>query len=407
MSEKRPDFIRMLQRAEAELQSARPTPALDQRVLRSPRVSAWGPLLAVAAGALLIVLLLPDRAPNPASGSGGSAITFSPARCAPERMSATLRLSKGCQANLEELGLTLDAVALSVLKNTSNGVQLVQGEVRVQTQPIERSEPITMFAAGAQIRFSSTELILKAQGGAGGLRVLGGRAMLREPSKNAKEDWLERTQSRSWGQRAAIGAAPAPKAPSSQAVNRAPKPKVRTPVLREPARKSVRKKPVSASRPKTRPLPSEMNTGVKNKAPPSSSMESKDTPEIPRPKPVAKSGRVPPAPQWEQQAPQRWSLAQTNAAVQRVTLLRAQRHYAHAAALIAKLLKAPLDPEAAQVLSYERGDLLETKLSNPKQACVHWRAHRARFGRGRYAQSVQEKLKKCAAMETARPPGGE
>ncbi len=306
--------------------------------------------------------------------------------------------------------MTLDALELSVLKNTSAGVQLVQGEVRVQTKPIERSEPITMFAAGAQIRFSSTELILKAQGGAGGLRVLGGRAMLREPSRNAKEDWLERTQSRSWGQRAALGSAPAPKATPSQAVNRAPKPKVRTPVLREPARKSVRKKPVSASRPKTRPLPSEVNTGLKDNAP-SNPKEPKDTPEIPRPKPVAKTvaktGRVPPAPQWEQQAPQRWSLAQTNAAVQRVTLLRAQRHYAHAAALIAKLLDAPLDPEAAQVLSYERGDLLETKLSNPKQACAHWRAHRARFGQGRYAQIVQEKLKKCAAMETARPPGGE
>ncbi len=81
--------------------------------------------------------------------------------------------------------------------------------------------------------------------------------------------------------------------------------------------------------------------------------------------------------------------------MEQVTILRANRRYQRAARLIAQLLEAPLESQAAEVLSFERGELLEKKLAAPGEACRHWRAHQRRFGPGRYGPQVDAYLQAC------------
>ncbi|MCK6547250.1 hypothetical protein L6R52_15470, partial [Myxococcota bacterium] len=80
---------------------------------------------------------------------------------------------------------------------------------------------------------------------------------------------------------------------------------------------------------------------------------------------------------------------------ERVTTLIAEGRAGEAAALITTLLEAPIDARTAEVLSFELGLLLEKKLGDDDGACRHWRAHRARFGAGRYGDALAEAEARC------------
>ncbi len=84
--------------------------------------------------------------------------------------------------------------------------------------------------------------------------------------------------------------------------------------------------------------------------------------------------------------------------IEQVARLRAQKRYTEAVDVLRRAENARTwDRRTAQVLSYERGEILERHLSqgDPSAACAHWARHQARFGEGRYARAVtaaQERL---------------
>jgi hypothetical protein len=77
--------------------------------------------------------------------------------------------------------------------------------------------------------------------------------------------------------------------------------------------------------------------------------------------------------------------------VAQVVALRSQGRYSEALALVDELVNSALDPRSHEVLSYERGSLLE-HLGRHRAACRHWEHHAARFSRGRYAAAVERTL---------------
>jgi RNA polymerase sigma-70 factor (ECF subfamily) len=107
-----------------------------------------------------------------------------------------------------------------------------------------------------------------------------------------------------------------------------------------------------------------------------------------------RSPELPPMDAPERPAAQ-WSAEQTERAVERVTELRSKGQYAEAASLIASLIDAPVDTRTAEVLSFERGEILERKLSRTAEACAHWRFHAARFPTGRYQTALDAALLRC------------
>jgi hypothetical protein len=74
-----------------------------------------------------------------------------------------------------------------------------------------------------------------------------------------------------------------------------------------------------------------------------------------------------------------------------VVALRSQGRFDEALALVNELGSAPLDPRSHEVLSYERGSLLE-RLGRHEAACLHWRRHAVRFPAGRYSAAVERTL---------------
>lgn len=95
-------------------------------------------------------------------------------------------------------------------------------------------------------------------------------------------------------------------------------------------------------------------------------------------------------------APKTWSDERTAKEVARVSDYRARGEFDRAAALIVELLEAPIDQRSAEVLSFERGELLEHKLDRRADACAHWRAHAQRFHGGRYRHEIDAAIERCA-----------
>lgn len=100
-------------------------------------------------------------------------------------------------------------------------------------------------------------------------------------------------------------------------------------------------------------------------------------------------------------AAEAWSEARTAEEVARVSDHRARGEFDRAASLIAELLDAPIDHRSAEVLSFERGELLEHKLDRRAEACAHWRAHAARFSDGRYRREIEAAIERCTGNSPA------
>lgn len=74
--------------------------------------------------------------------------------------------------------------------------------------------------------------------------------------------------------------------------------------------------------------------------------------------------------------------------VDRVAQLRAQRQYQAAVTLLRDALAQRWDRRTREVLSYELGTILSTRLDDQTAACRHWAEHRQRFPSGRYARAI-------------------
>lgn len=85
-----------------------------------------------------------------------------------------------------------------------------------------------------------------------------------------------------------------------------------------------------------------------------------------------------------------------------VMRLRSLGHYAEALRTLKKLEQSLTDPRSREVLSFEKGKLLE-RLHGKNAACRHWQAHGRRYPRGRYQAALE--TKDCAKETTPRPVG--
>jgi len=99
--------------------------------------------------------------------------------------------------------------------------------------------------------------------------------------------------------------------------------------------------------------------------------------------------------------PARWSKERIDEEVAAASHARAEGHYDEARARLTKLLRAPVGEPVAEIMSFELGGLLESKLGDPVAACGHWRAHQRRFPGGQYMKPVGDRLNDCPSGNSA------
>lgn len=85
----------------------------------------------------------------------------------------------------------------------------------------------------------------------------------------------------------------------------------------------------------------------------------------------------------------------------RVQRLRSNGRYDEALRALPELNSDSLDDDDREVLSYEKGTLLERSGRNDA-ACQHWEAHARTYPRGSYRELVNARLSRCASVS----PGG-
>lgn len=104
---------------------------------------------------------------------------------------------------------------------------------------------------------------------------------------------------------------------------------------------------------------------------------------------------VPPAPEPaapREKAPKtaRVTDQELQARLAEIDRLRLQQRYASLAKAIAALLPDVHDSSLRESLSYELGDVLTHRQSEPRRACAHWADHLRRYPNGRYTSAIAE-----------------
>lgn len=287
------DFARAWGELERDLE-AHPSPDFDRRLAsklegpRPPPTLAWASAAAVVGAAAYLLLAGAPEPPAP-SAQRSAEVRFSAARCAPERLSATLDLPIGCGLTLPGEGVELYAESPAKLVHTDRGVRLRAGVVRFEIAP-RRSSPFVVLVSGGRIEVHGTVFTVTEAGPAGRVELVSGRIDLVDPAGRRRT--LEPGESARW--------------------------------------------------------------------------------------------------------PRRLSVEELDRAVAEVSRLRRAGEAQQAAARIEALDVPGLDPGAAEVLSYERGLILQDDLREARAACAHWRRHATRFGDGRYAERVSAALEACS-----------
>lgn len=368
------DFVKAWREADRALAEVRPSRALDARVQASlsdtGRGWTWAGAAATAALAIALLVLFagekveprgdrptPELAAAPPSDTvEKTPVTFVPASCAPAEERAELMLASGCKLLVESPSVSIEALSPVALRNRKDGIQLVRGSAAFEVTPVRSGPPVVVLVSGGRIRVVGTRFVIRESGIEGQVHLEEGRIIFSD--------------------RAGHETALAPGSVHRWAEAQAPKPAPRASLDDRPRNRG------RTAAPAPRPVPPTSANGI--------------TPPIPAPVP---SKAVVEAPVREEETPPaEWSTERTARAVTEVTELRAARRYRAAADLIGLLLQAPLDERAAEVLSFERGALLQQKLDDPA-ACQHWRRHRDRFAGGRYRSEVEAAITRCVKKE--------
>lgn len=86
---------------------------------------------------------------------------------------------------------------------------------------------------------------------------------------------------------------------------------------------------------------------------------------------------------------------QLDETIRRIEALRAQGRYSQALRLLDRLMASTKDPRTIEILSFERGTLLEAAGEN---VCAHWKRHIITFPHGVYAYAIEQRLSalKCS-----------
>jgi hypothetical protein len=345
------DIRSALRSMDEAIAGARPSPELDARIEASlsrpfPRVLI-GAVVAALAWASVFAWLWRD--PEPKAIVESEMALFTPGSCAPESPRVELRLAPGCSVHLDSPELSIVARTSVLLKRTTAGIRVVEGTAGFSVDKRPEGSPVAVFVSGGMIEVIGTRFVIRETGESGEVALEEGRiAFVDLDGSRSRLDpgGVHRWHPHRGGsvfERSQVEPADPETKPEVQTTDRVP-PRV----------------------PVARPTPTE----------------------IPKLEP-------------EELPPAQWSVERTAREVERVTELRARQRYEEAAALIEKLLQAPLEPRAAEVLSFERGELLEHKLRLPEKACAHWGDHRRRFPNGRYRAEVARALAEC--REQAEP----
>lgn len=372
------DFVKAWREADRVHGEARPSPALDARVQATVagagRRWAWAGAVATAALAIALFAASFERGEPKtrvdtlaakaaiewpvADAQEETPVTFVPASCAPAQERPDLELAAGCTLRVESPSLSIEALSSVELKNTKEGIRLVRGSASFDVAPVRPGTKVVVLVSGGRIQVVGTRFVVRETGSGGDVLLEEGRITFRD--RKGRETDLEPGARHRWSDVEVAESTPAEAAT-------APKPKRRPRLAApQPAQAGPRETPPS----ETPPIPERVAEPVPPEAPP----------------PV------------EEAPPAEWSIERTARAIDEVTDLRGARRYREAADLIGLLLQAPLDARAAEVLSFERGELLEQKLQDPA-ACDHWRRHQSRFGEGRYRTEVRAALRRCRRKE--------
>jgi len=372
------DFVDALRRTDDRWRSERPSDHLDARVVaslhgRGRSIPALGMIAAAGAIAGALVFMTRDRpaVDPPAPLADLELADFEPARCAPAAESSALRLDKGCTVTLRAPAMAIHALETVELLRGAAGIEVIRGVARFD---VERVKPgasrVVVLVADGRIEVVGTRFVVTQRHGVGTVFLEVGRIDF--IARSGERQRLEPGGSRTWG-------------PSVSAAV----------VLAQP--------PVDAGVPRARAVPPDeggpIGVATRPEAPP---VADRPVEIVPAREPKRAPSELTPEALLESAPPRTWSVEQTSRAVQWVSKLRGEGRYAEAVVWIARLLEAPLDARAAEVLSFERGQLLERKLGDTEGACQHWGAHRARFPGGRYEIEVTTALNRCGAVNSPR-----
>ncbi len=343
------DFVAALRRTDARWDAQVP-PALDARVVRAlerrrlpTRLPVYAGAAAIAAAAIAFVVM--TRAPSEdAPAEAPWSLQFTPPSCAPAVLAATIELPAGCRLDVSGVGLVIEAVEPMRLRRSPLHVQLEAGAGRMVVTPAaHRAEPLVLVTSGGRLEVDAAALDVRLDQ----QRLSVEEGVARWQASSGEVVFVRGGEAASW---------------ATQSPKRSPSAAASAPAERAPTRRASTPRAAAASEPSA-----DAASRPRDDAPPST-----------------------------------WSSEQTEAAVRWVAQLRAEGRFQEAVDWIARLLDAPLDARAAEVLSFERGQLLALKLSQPSRACAHWRTHQVRFEGGRYRREVAEALARC--QETSASP---
>jgi len=342
----RRDFIEAWRAAEEALARVRPSAALDERVEASwsrPRVRiAVFAAVALVAAVIFAAILSSREAPRVVRDE---VATFEPPACAPELSRAELALAAGCRVTIETPALSFETRTAAKLIRLVDGVRVVEGTIAFAVEKVKDGSTVVVRVPNGRIEVIGTRFVVRVQGEDGDVKLEEGS--IRFVGANGARVALAPGGAHAWSSKPIAIADHTVEAP--------------TPV-REPAPSKKIVEPVRETSPKVEA--------------------------------VEQEAALPPA---------RWSAERTALEVERVNELRAEGRYQEEARLIARLLEAPLAARAAEVLSFELGELLERKLDRRGEACAHWRTHRDRFGEGRYGVELAQAIARCERGEETSP----
>lgn len=368
------DLLPLLNAHDAELRRTPLRHAADARNRRSLRelppastaARFWlGLVLGASAGAVVLVLAVGrswQSAPTPWLEPEAFSTSNAGAECEVREAGGTVDYLGGCTVKLPALSVRTEAG--SALKRSDAALELVRGSAWFEVRPVPAgSPPVRVRVAGGVIEVVGTAFSVRQGDSEGSVELFEGKVRFlsaeREPIElRPGEQFVWANSQRRAG--ASPGLTLAPSASSSAS-------------------------PAGAA-------------SVSRLSPPPVGPLAAAIPNAPSPSTSASEALAP-------------------AAIERIAGLRALGKYQEALAELSAVQQGNRDARTAEVLSFERGTLLE-RMGGPALSCPHWSNHARQFSKGAYHAAVSAKLVTvCASSPGAAgtssaklgniaPPGG-
>jgi hypothetical protein len=334
--------------AHARIRAELTTAARGRPRDRSRRLLPLAGALCGAAALWLVMRLLGGPAEDPeVTAVRAAGFAWQGARCSAAESAGSLTLDGECRVRAEEQGISISSRGQAEIVRLDDGVQLARGTAEFEVAHRPRRQPVRVRVSAGAIEVTGTRFIVEQSGQGGHVDLLEGSIRFR-----AKDDTV--TQVRP-GTRFTWVDPPSPPRPAVPPAG-APPPPIAAGV-----------DAAAAGRVDPAPAPATATATATGSATASAKHA-----------PRASAGARSPA-------------SSAARLIERVQVLRAQRRYQEAIDLLRQAQARSWDPDTAEILSFEEGDLLD-RAGDPARACDHWRAHAKRFPGGMYREAVSEAL---------------